>query len=196
VRGGRPPSPELVEEMRHNYAAIGGRSPLTEITLAQADALRARLGPDVPVAVGMRNWSPFIKDALGELAAVGVTRVIGIPLAPQFSTLSVQKYTDAARAALAAAREPGSTRRPRRAPVARPRRSRGPTCFIAETSLRGATLSMRPGAYVSVSGARRPISAAKTSLLVGLRAWTILASGGTTRCQPRSLCRDRADDNQ
>src|SRR6185369_13323296 len=43
VRGGRPPSPELVEEMRHNYAAIGGRSPLTDITRAQADALRARL---------------------------------------------------------------------------------------------------------------------------------------------------------
>ena len=28
VRGGRPPSAELVEEMRHNYQAIGGRSPL------------------------------------------------------------------------------------------------------------------------------------------------------------------------
>src|SRR5262249_40219050 len=102
VRGGRPPSAELVEEMRHNYAAIGGRSPLTDITLAQADALRARLGPAVPVAVGMRNWSPFIKDALAALAAAGVTRVIGIPLAPQFSTLSVQKYHDAAQTALPA----------------------------------------------------------------------------------------------
>ena len=100
VRGGRPPSAELVAEMRHNYQAIGGRSPLTEITLAQADALRARLGAGIPVAVGMRNWKPFIKDALAELTAAGVQRVIGIPLAPQFSTLSVQKYNDAARAAL------------------------------------------------------------------------------------------------
>jgi ferrochelatase len=100
VRGGRPPSEELVAEMRHNYQAIGGRSPLTAITEAQADALRARLGPDVPVAVGMRNWSPFIKDALVRLAAAGVARVIGIPMAPQFSTLSVQKYIDAARGAL------------------------------------------------------------------------------------------------
>jgi ferrochelatase len=100
VRGGRPPSEELVAEMRHNYQAIGGRSPLTAITEAQADALRARLGPDVPVAVGMRNWSPFIKDALARLAAAGVARVIGIPMAPQFSTLSVQKYIDAARGAL------------------------------------------------------------------------------------------------
>jgi len=100
VRGGRPPSDELVAEMRHNYAAIGGCSPLTAITEAQAGALRARLGPDVPVAVGMRNWSPFIKDALAGLAAVGATRVIGIPMAPQFSTLSVQKYIDAATSAL------------------------------------------------------------------------------------------------
>jgi protoporphyrin/coproporphyrin ferrochelatase len=64
--------------------------------------LRARLGPEVPVAAGMRNWHPFIKDALARLAAAGVTRVIGIPMAPQFSTLSVQKYIDAANAALPA----------------------------------------------------------------------------------------------
>jgi ferrochelatase len=100
VRGGRAPSDELVHEMRENYGAIGGRSPLTEITEAQAEALRARLGPEIPVAVGMRNWHPFIKDALVQLSAAGVTRVIGIPMAPQFSTLSVQKYIDAATAAL------------------------------------------------------------------------------------------------
>jgi ferrochelatase len=102
VRGGRPPSGELVHEMRENYAAIGGRSPLTDITRAQADALRARLGPSVPVAVGMRNWRPFIKDAIAELLSAGVTRIIGIPMAPQFSTVSVQKYIDAATAALPA----------------------------------------------------------------------------------------------
>src|SRR5229473_6523676 len=96
VRGGRPPSPELIAEMRHNYEAIGGRSPLTEITRAQGDALSRALGPDIPVAVGMRNWRPFIKDALADLAAGGVDRVIGIPMAPQFSSLSVQKYVDAA----------------------------------------------------------------------------------------------------
>ena len=100
VRGGRAPSDELVHEMRENYGAIGGRSPLTDITEAQAAALRARLGAGIPVAVGMRNWKPFIKDALADLAAAGVTRVIGIPMAPQFSTLSVKKYSDAAKSAL------------------------------------------------------------------------------------------------
>jgi ferrochelatase len=102
VRGGRPPSPELVEEMRHNYAAIGGRSPLTDITLAQGAALAERLGPSIPVAVGMRNWRPFLGDAIATLVAGGATRLIGIPLAPQASSLSVRKYHDAARAALPA----------------------------------------------------------------------------------------------
>src|SRR5262245_25817907 len=83
VRGGRPVSPELVEEMRRNYGAIGGRSPLTALTLAQAAALGARLGQGVPVAVGMRNWRPFIATALAELAAAGATHVVGIPLTPQ-----------------------------------------------------------------------------------------------------------------
>jgi ferrochelatase len=100
VRGGRPASDELVEEMRRNYAAIGGRSPLTDVTLAQAAALRKRLGPGIPVAVGMRNWTPFIKEAVRDLAGAGVTRVIGIPLAPQFSSLSGAKYFDAASAVL------------------------------------------------------------------------------------------------
>jgi ferrochelatase len=50
----------------------------------------------------MRNWTPFIKQAIDELAAKGVTRMIGIPLAPQFSTLSVSKYFEAASAVLPA----------------------------------------------------------------------------------------------
>jgi ferrochelatase len=100
VRGGRPASPELLAEMRHNYEAIGGRSPLTEITFAQGAALHARLGLHVPIAVGMRNWKPFIKEAVEQLVHSGVKRVIAIPLAPQFSTLSVSKYYDAAAAAM------------------------------------------------------------------------------------------------
>jgi ferrochelatase len=103
VRGGREPSTELIEEMTHNWKAIGGRSPLTDITLKQGEALQAALaesGLGVPVVVGMRNWRPFIADAMREIASSGAKRVIGIPMAPQFSTLSVQKYMDAATAVL------------------------------------------------------------------------------------------------
>ncbi len=102
VRGGRPASEDLVAEIRRNYSAIGGRSPLTEITLRQRDALAGRLGGSVPVLVGMRHWHPFIAEALGGLGGSGVTRVVGVPLAPQFSTLSVKKYVDDARAAVPA----------------------------------------------------------------------------------------------
>jgi ferrochelatase len=105
VRAGREPSPELIEEISGNWRAIGGYSPLTDITLEQAAALQSKLAAEglaVPVAVGMRNWKPFIAEAMGEIAASGAPRVIGIPLAPQFSTLSVQKYMDAATAALPA----------------------------------------------------------------------------------------------
>ena len=100
VRNGRPPSAELIEEITANYAAIGGRSPLTDITRLQGAALQAALGPDIQVLVGMRNWHPFIADVVRDLDPDRVRRVVGIPLAPQFSTLSVQKYVEAAVAAI------------------------------------------------------------------------------------------------
>jgi ferrochelatase len=99
VRGGRPPSPELVEEMRGNYAAIGGRSPLTDITRAQAVALARELGGGARVYVGMRNWKPFIAEALAAAAADGVRDLVAVPMAPQYSTLSVGKYQEAVRQA-------------------------------------------------------------------------------------------------
>jgi ferrochelatase len=100
VRGGRPPSSELVAEMRHNYAAIGGRSPLTELTLAQGAALARELGGAPRVYVGMRNWKPFIADVLREAARDGVGKLLAIPLAPQFSGLSTGKYRSAVEGAL------------------------------------------------------------------------------------------------
>ncbi len=45
VRGGREPSEELILEMTHNWEAIGGRSPLTDITLQQGQALANSLPP-------------------------------------------------------------------------------------------------------------------------------------------------------
>jgi ferrochelatase len=101
VRGGRPAPPELIAEMTRHYAAIGGRSPLTEITLAQARALERALD-GVPVYVGMRNWRPFIADAVAAARQAGVTELLAIPLAPQYSSLSVGKY----RGVLEAARPP------------------------------------------------------------------------------------------
>jgi ferrochelatase len=97
IRGGRRPSHELVEEMSHNYAAIGGRSPLTELTLAQGRALEELLGPPFQVFVGMRNWHPFIADVVPKAMELGAERIVALPMAPQYSELGVGKYLDAIR---------------------------------------------------------------------------------------------------
>jgi len=82
---GRGVPPARIEEVAHHYEAIGGRSPIGDLTFDQARALEARLreeGPALPVRVGMRSWTPHVRDVLAELAGAGVTRVIAIVLAP------------------------------------------------------------------------------------------------------------------
>jgi ferrochelatase len=103
VRGGRPVSAELVHEIRERYRTIGGRSPLLELTRRQARALERRLaaGPRAArVYVGMRHWSPTLRDALGEMVRDGVEQAVAIAMAPQYSPMSVGAYLrklDAAR---------------------------------------------------------------------------------------------------
>jgi ferrochelatase len=107
IRRGRPPPPELLAELRDRYAAIGGSSPLREITRAQAsalaDALRAAGHGDVRVAIGMKHSPPFLEDATQQLVASGAEHVVGLVLAPHYSRMSVQEYGDRVEAALAAA---------------------------------------------------------------------------------------------
>src|ERR1041384_7920962 len=70
VLRGRRVSPERVEEVAHHYELFGGVSPITELTLRQAEGLRQRLqqsGHPLPVYVGMRNWHPFLTDTLREM---------------------------------------------------------------------------------------------------------------------------------
>jgi ferrochelatase len=89
VTGGRPLPPQVVEEIRHRYSLIGF-SPLTCWTLLQADQLSQELR--LPVFVGMRNWKPFIADAVKAIAAQKFDRVIAVCLAPQNSRTSVGLY--------------------------------------------------------------------------------------------------------
>lgn len=92
VRGGRPTSAELVEEIRERYAKIGGRSPILELTRAQASGVADALGPDYRVYVGMRHWHPYIADTVGEIVAAGHRRVVGVVMAPHYSGMSVGAY--------------------------------------------------------------------------------------------------------
>jgi protoporphyrin/coproporphyrin ferrochelatase len=92
VRGGRPTSPHLVAEVRARYARIGGRSPIRELTEAQAAAAARLLGERFAVYVGMRHWHPYIAEAVARIAAAGHRRVVGIVLAPHYSALSIGVY--------------------------------------------------------------------------------------------------------
>ncbi len=92
VTGGRPLPPQVVEEVQHRYGLIG-RSPLTELTLRQGELLAHELS--LPVYVGMRNWKPFIADAVRAMAADGIGRAVVICLAPQNSRTSVGLYRSA-----------------------------------------------------------------------------------------------------
>ena len=90
VRGGRKLPEPAVKEIVHRYRLIGGGSPLARITNQQAKALADRLG--CRVYVGMRNWRPFIADAVRQLDEDGVERLVVICLAPQNSRTSIGLY--------------------------------------------------------------------------------------------------------
>jgi len=90
VRGGRPLPEPVVKEITHRYSLIGGESPLLRLTTLQADALAKLISH--PVYVGMRNWKPFIPDAVRHLSGDGVERVVAVCLAPQNSRTSIGLY--------------------------------------------------------------------------------------------------------
>ena len=66
IRHGRPPTPELLQELTDRYQAIGGKSPLLEITSAQARGLEERLGGP-RVYLGQKHSPPFMRDAVRAL---------------------------------------------------------------------------------------------------------------------------------
>ena len=75
-------------KVRDRYELIGGRSPITDITTAQADSLRdelTRRGIACRTYVALRHWRPFIADAIDRLTADKIDHVVALPLYPQYS---------------------------------------------------------------------------------------------------------------
>jgi ferrochelatase len=89
ITNGRPLPEAVVKEVQHRYSLIGA-SPLTCWSFEQRDLLSRELG--IPVYVGMRNWKPYIKEALLAMAADGIDHAVVICLAPQNSRTSVGLY--------------------------------------------------------------------------------------------------------
>jgi len=96
VTRGRGIPPERLEEVAHHYEQMpGGRSPLTELTLAQGRGLEralAEAGPALPVFVGMRNWHPFLHETLAEMARKDAHRTLAVILSPLRTEASWDRY--------------------------------------------------------------------------------------------------------
>ncbi|AIE84311.1 ferrochelatase [Fimbriimonas ginsengisoli] len=95
IRRGRPPTPEALQDLIDRYEAIGGPSPLTEISRRQAEAILAglhRRGVDAKLYVGTKHAPPFVADAVNQMAEDGIDHAVGLVLAPHFSTFSIAAY--------------------------------------------------------------------------------------------------------
>ena len=87
-----------------NYALLGGRSPLLELTKRQAAALEAAV-PDLDARcfIAMRYWHPFSDEAAKAVRAWDPERVLLLPLYPQYSTTTTGSSLSAWREAAARA---------------------------------------------------------------------------------------------
>jgi ferrochelatase len=95
VTKGIPIPAERLEEVAHHYEAVGGKSPLNEITFRQAAALQASLaqtGDRLPVYVGFRNASPFFAETLAQMREARVRKALGFILSSHQTDASWERY--------------------------------------------------------------------------------------------------------
>jgi ferrochelatase len=69
-----------------NYARMGGKSPLLELTTRQARALESVMGDEAKTFIAMRYWHPFAGEAAAAIKEYDPDRIVLLPLYPQFST--------------------------------------------------------------------------------------------------------------
>lgn len=97
IRHGRKPTPEMIEELRNRYEAIGGISPLGKTTLEQATKLELHLNQiqdeiEFKMYLGLKHIEPFIEDAVKQMHEDGIEEAVSMVLAPHFSTFSIKSY--------------------------------------------------------------------------------------------------------
>ena len=96
TRGRGIPAERLLEVSAH-YARFGGVSPINGQNRALLEAMRAAFtaqGIDVPISWGNRHWTPFIADALGDVAARGATRVLAFVTSAYSSASGCRQYRE------------------------------------------------------------------------------------------------------
>jgi ferrochelatase len=103
IRRGRAPTDQQLADLVARYEAIAPDtddilSPLTLRTEAQRDALQAALDQQAPdryvVVLGMKHAAPTIEDAVQHVASMGIARIVGLVLAPHYSSYSIGQYMD------------------------------------------------------------------------------------------------------
>lgn len=103
IRRGRPPTEELLAELTARYDAIGGLSPLAALTEAQRDALQRSLDGLQPgryrVTLGLKHAHPMIEEAVAGVAGSQTESIVGLVLAPHYSSYSIGQYVGRARVA-------------------------------------------------------------------------------------------------
>ena len=101
IRRGRAPTDEQLNDLIKRYEAIGGLSPLKQLTEDQRDALQAELDLINPghyqVFLGLKHATPFIEESTAEVAGLGFKRIVCLVLAPHYSSYSIGQYTDRVR---------------------------------------------------------------------------------------------------
>ncbi len=101
IRRGRPPTPEALADLVARYDAIGGISPLAVLTEVQRDALQAALDEREPgrfhVTLGLKHADPKVEAGAAELSEAGFGAVVGLVLAPHYSSYSIGQYQQRAR---------------------------------------------------------------------------------------------------
>ena len=97
VTRGRGIPRERLEVVGEHYHLFGGRSPINDLNRALLEALRADLaaaGVDLPVYWGNRNWDPYLRDAIEQMAADGVTRAACFVTSAYSSWSSCRQYRE------------------------------------------------------------------------------------------------------
>ena len=85
------------KKLAHAYASVWSErgSPLLAVSQQQARQLQTLVGADVPVALGMTYGNPSVASALAELKQKGATRIVALPLYPQYSGTTTASVFDA-----------------------------------------------------------------------------------------------------
>lgn len=108
IRRGRPPTDEQLADLVARYEAIAPEgsdilSPLAARTEAQRDGLQAALDAAAPgqyhVVLGLKHAHPMIEESVETAAAQGFRRIVGLVLAPHYSSYSIGQYMGRVRAA-------------------------------------------------------------------------------------------------